>query len=181
MTSRSLSDEVMTCEECCGSLLPEDSALVIQPWMNHSAPEGAQARLMEGDPGIWTISDMFDQYFINRLMEAVLLAGDEHFGHCAGVSHAHLDEKDCFRLSRDTAGRPKDEELVTLVMDKLATLWPSQEEQRDYMYARRTKPLWSDRTPSGCQSPGLQQVHHDNHHPLSQRWWSGCRLPDEAN
>jgi hypothetical protein len=61
------------------------------------------------------------------------------------------------RLKPTATTTPQDHELVIQVMEQIRALWPSQAEQRDYIYAQHTK--------AGC---GSTKVHTDvNHHDAS--------------
>ena len=152
------SDALLTCAECCVAetrrLVREENPL-LKPWMNPQVNKPpAKVELVQEDPGIWKISNFFSNDTIARLTDAVSRAGDDsgHFGRCAGVSHEHLDDKECFRFSEENS-HPQDEDLVGQVMEEIQTLWPSQQEQRGYMYAQRTKP--------GC---GPTEIHRDVNH-----------------
>ncbi|KAL3940945.1 MAG: hypothetical protein SGARI_000781 [Bacillariaceae sp.] len=159
----SQSNQVLTCTECCNgrrSLQAEPNEDK-GPWMHpHVKTEtsslATSMELVADDPGIWKISNFFSEETIDKLIAAVERAGDdlELFGQCAGAPHSHLDEKECYRLSPDSS-HIDDADLIHFVMDHLATLWPHAQEleQRDYMYAQRTKP--------GCDAT---EIHRDKNH-----------------
>ena len=48
--------------------------------------------------------------------------------------------KQCFRLSISNSISDEEEKLVKDLMSKLNNLWPSQNEQRDYLYVQKTEP-----------------------------------------
>lgn len=59
---------------------------------------------------------------------------------CNGNPHDHLMCKQCFRLSVSNSISDEEEKLVKDLMSKLNNLWPSQNEQRDYLYVQKTEP-----------------------------------------
>ena len=162
-----LGNEMTTHDGCCGSsenriLWTEDSSNK-RPWMHPHVEtmsditaDSTTMELVAGNPGIWKISSLFSDETIDNILAAVQRAGDDlgRFGPCAGQPHAHLEKKECFRLSAGSS-HSDDAELIQSVMDELATLWPHAQEleQRDYMYAQRTKP--------GCDAT---EVHRDKNH-----------------
>jgi hypothetical protein len=131
-----------------------------QPWMSPTTSvEDQDPILVAANPGIWKIPGFLDDSLVDRLLEVISRTGDKAalFEQCAGESHAHLVDKECFRLNPSATTTPQDHDLVVQVMEQLGALWPSQAEQRDYMYAQRTK--------AGC---GSTKVHTDvNHHDAS--------------
>jgi hypothetical protein len=160
----SKSGKKVTLAECCPAaperrLGEEEMDGDIQPWMSPTSVEGQYPVLVAANPGIWKIPGFLDDDLVDRLLEVVGRTGDESglFEQCAGESHAHLVDKKCFRLKPSATTTPQDHALVVHVMEQLGALWPSQAEQRDYMYAQRTK--------AGC---GSTKVHTDvNHHDAS--------------
>jgi hypothetical protein len=94
------------------------------------------------------------------LLEVVGRTGNKSalFEQCAGESHAHLVEKECFCLKPSATNAPQDHDLVVQVMEQIGASWPSQAKQCwDCMCAQRTKAI--------C---GSAKVHTDmNHHDAS--------------
>jgi hypothetical protein len=108
----------------------------VEPWMTPNHPK-SKAELIASDPGIWKIPDFLDQSIVQRMLET--FTNDERFERCIGGAHNHLKCKQCFKLSSSNSLDADEVELVQELLKKLQTLWPSENQQPDYLYVQRTE------------------------------------------
>jgi hypothetical protein len=101
---------------------------------NHPKPK---AELIASNPGIWKMPDFLDHIIVQRMLET--FTNDERFERCIGEIHEHLKCKQCFKLSPSNSLDADEVELVQELIERSKNLWPSENQQRDYLYVQRTE------------------------------------------
>lgn len=134
---REKGNAMLSMEACCDDdrrrMMGLDES---RPW---ATPSHSGAELVKANPGIWKIDNFIDEDTVTRMMK-VFEGNDNRFERCNGNPHDHLMCKQCFRLSIGNSINDDEEKLVNDLMGKLNSLWPSNNEQRDYLYVQRTEP-----------------------------------------
>ena len=105
------------------------------PW---ATPNESNAELVTPDPGIWKIHHFLDEEMVHKMV--TVFDSDDRFDRCVGEPHDHLKCKECFRLSLNNVVDAEERLVLEYIFNKLNNLWPSKEEQRDYLYVQKYHP-----------------------------------------
>ena len=130
---------LLTFEECCNDRRRNlDETVYVQyetPW---ALPNESSAELLASNPGIWKMDNFIPDTIVDQMLS--VFDADARFDRCNGEAHAHLKCKECFRLSLQNSVNDEERSMLEYLFKKLNNVWPSEQEQRDYLYVQKTHP-----------------------------------------